>query len=299
MMLDMRRRLPSIRALESFEAVHRFGNVTRAAEELGRTQSAVSRQIAILEEFVGHALFTRGRKQLVLNRAGSIFYEKIAFALDSLEEAISDQINTLVDERVLKLGVLPSFASKWLMPRLKPLFEKNPPIELYLAKGLGRSDFDALDVDAAIVCEHRTPTGIASHHLLNEEVVAVIAPDLYSSGSKVFNKLYMPARSHVWEVWSQERNPVPSQSKIRFENYSMMIEATCLGFGVSIVPAIYVQHELDSGQLIAPFGKPLTSGRGYWLIYPETTANQSKIIDLLTLLDKADELQLSLRHDTN
>ena len=81
----MRRTLPSFRALESFEAVVRCGNVTRAADELGRTQSAVSRQIANLEEFARRDLFVRDRKQLVLNRAGREYYQRLVTLLDELE----------------------------------------------------------------------------------------------------------------------------------------------------------------------------------------------------------------------
>lgn len=81
----MRRTLPSFRALESFEAVVRCGNVTRAADELGRTQSAVSRQIANLEEFARRDLFLRDRKQLVLNPAGREYYQRLVSLLDELE----------------------------------------------------------------------------------------------------------------------------------------------------------------------------------------------------------------------
>ena len=81
----MRRTLPSFRALESFEAVVRCGNVTRAADELGRTQSAVSRQIANLEEFARRDLFVRDRKQLVLNHAGREYYQRLVTLLDELE----------------------------------------------------------------------------------------------------------------------------------------------------------------------------------------------------------------------
>ncbi len=274
----MRRRLPSIRALESFEAVHRYGNVTRAAEELGRTQSAVSRQIANLEEFIGHELFLRDRKQLTLNPPGERFYEKIVTVLNSLQEAINSQANEHSSDQTLRLGVLPYFATRWLMPRLKRYAYHHDKTELHLVKGLGRNDFEHYNVDVAIECSFRQPVGVVSHLLLDEELVATISPEVYhSKNAKPLPQLYMPARSYAWELWAQHRDTLPLEGKIKFENYAMMIESACLGMGITIAPTIYVEQEIESGRLIAPFGPPLESGRKYWLTYPDAHAEKYKV----------------------
>ena len=98
MVIDMRRTLPSFRALESFEAVARCGNVTRAANQLGRTQSAVSRQIANLEDFARRDLFVRDRKHLVLNSAGRVYYQRLVSLLDELEAETAKLVSFDSDE---------------------------------------------------------------------------------------------------------------------------------------------------------------------------------------------------------
>jgi DNA-binding transcriptional LysR family regulator len=275
----MRRTLPSFRALESFEAVARCGNVTRAADELGRTQSAVSRQIANLEEFARRELFVRDRKQLVLNNAGRVYYERLVALLDELEAETVKLVMFGSDDHVLRLGVLPTFGTRWLMPRLAGFAASGSP-ELHLVKGLGRHDFERQQVDAAIECCNSQPLDIIAHHLLDEQIVAVIAPSLYERNPKGrFDKLHMPARSDALTRWIEVRGSPFSESNLKFDNYAMMIEAACLGFGVAVLPTIYVIPELSSGRLIAPFGDPIPSGRSYWLTYPETSRTKQKVID--------------------
>lgn len=281
----MRRRLPSIRALESFEAVYRYGNVTRAAEILGRTQSAVSRQVANLEEFLGHELFVRDRRQLVLNDSGKRYLDKIVSLLDKLEEETVKLQQLSTDDHVLRLGVLPTLASRWLMPRLAVYIASGESTELHLVKGLGRADFERQQVDAAIECSFAQPEGLVCHHLLNEYLVAVISPDLFQDNKVTeYTKLFMPARSNAWDVWTSVNNQPTTHASLKFENYSMMIEAACLGFGVTVVPSIYVTYDLESGRLIAPFGEPVLSGRSYWLTYPESSRSKRKVMDFMTWL---------------
>jgi LysR family transcriptional regulator, glycine cleavage system transcriptional activator len=279
MVTIMRRTLPSFRALESFEAVARCGNVTRAADELGRTQSAVSRQIANLEEFARRELFVRDRKHLVLNNAGRVYYQRLVTLLDELEAETVKLVAFDTDDRVLRLGVLPTFGSRWLMPRLTG-FAASGSTELHLVKGLGRDDFDRQNVDAAIECCNSQPLEVIAHHLLDEEIVAVIAPTLHQHNPQgKFDKLHMPARSESWKEWVAARGSPFTAGNLKFDNYSMMIEAACLGFGVAVLPTIYVAAELASGRLIAPFGAPLPSGRSYWLTYQQAASTKHKIVE--------------------
>jgi LysR family transcriptional regulator, glycine cleavage system transcriptional activator len=276
----MRRTLPSFRALESFEAVARCGNVTRAADELGRTQSAVSRQVANLEEFARRSLFVRDRKQLVLNEAGRSYYKRVVTLLDELEAETVKLVTVGTDDHVLRLGVLPTFGSRWLMPRLAGFAAAAGPTELHLVKGLGRQDFERQQVDAAIECCHARPEELICHRLLDEEIVATVAPSLYSrEKSGLFDKLHMPARSDAWKNWVEAHGSPFTKSSLKFDNYAMMIEAACLGFGVAVLPTLYVTHELATGRLIAPFGAPMLSGRSYWLTYPESSRSKQKVVD--------------------
>ena len=281
----MRRKLPSMRALESFEAVARFGNVTRAAEELGRTQGAVSRSIANLEAYVGQDLFIRDRRQLILKDRAKNYLEKMSSVLDTLERETASMIAAQNEENVLRLGVLPTLASRWLMPKIAGYLHLSASTELHLVKGLGRADFERQQVDVAIECAAEPPEGLQSEHLFDEEIIAVISPSILKKNKKQkFNKLVMPARLEAWEIWSQRHHSPQVAKSTLFENYTMMIEAACLGLGVAVVPTVYVNQDLDSGRLIAPFGGCVSSGRSYWLTYSASSALKKQVVDFVSWL---------------
>jgi LysR family transcriptional regulator, glycine cleavage system transcriptional activator len=276
----MRRILPSLGALEAFEAVSRLGSVTLAANELYRTQSAISRQIANLEQFAKRPLFIREQKRLVLNEAGKFFIKSITRILTDLEVETARLVAFGSEDRILRLGVLPTLGSHWLMPRLASFSSEGDQIELHIVKGLGRLDFERLRVDAAFECSIEAPPDLYCHHLLNEEIVAVIAPGLYAKNRGAaahVTKLHMPARPEPWDTWMSCHDKPKIGSALGFENYGMLIEAACLGFGVAILPAIYLSKELTSKRLITPFGPPISSGRSYWLTYPETDQAKRKV----------------------
>lgn len=276
----MPRILPSLPALEAFEAVARLGHVTRAAEELGRTQSAVSRQIANLEDFARRPLFERERKRLVLNDAGKSFCEAVSRLLNELELETARLLTFGSNDRVLRLGVLPTFGSRWLMPRLAAFQHEYDDIELHLVKGLGSADFARERVDAAIECSEKAPDDLETYRLLEEEIVAVVTSDHFgqvTTKSGVFNRLHMPSRSELWRKWYDARGEPVAESGLKFENYSMMIEAVSLGLGVAVLPTIYIAKELGSGRLITPFGAPVKSGRSYWLTFPSGSDSREKV----------------------
>lgn len=276
----MRRILPSLAALEAFEAVARLGHVTRAADELGRTQSAVSRQIANLEAFARRPLFTRDKKRLILNEAGEFFSTAVSKLLNELEVETARLLTFGSTDRVLRLGVLPTFGSRWLMPRLASFTHEYDDIELHLVKGLSRSDFAHSRVDAAIECSADAPPDLEAHRLLTEEIVAVVTPEHYEevrAAGGVFNKLHMPSRAELWDRWVDQNEEPKAQSGLKFENYSMMIEAVCLGLGVAVLPTLYIGKELAAGRLITPFGNPMQSGRAYWLTFPDDSHRKAKV----------------------
>lgn len=276
----MRQIIRSVPALEAFEAVARLGHVTRAAEELGRTQSAISRQIANLEEFARRPLFDRKRKHLVLNDAGKNFHDAVCRILNELEVESAKLLTYGRDDRLLRLGVLPAFGSRWLMPHLAGFVENYTHVELHVVKGLGPDEFDRLNVDAAIECSEKPRPELHCEHLVDEDIVAAISPQYYESAGKgPFSKVHMPSRTEGWAKWMEMRGAPKTAHELKFENYSMMIEAACLGLGVAVIPTLYIHKELSEGQLIAPFGDSIPSGRAYWLTYPHNSKQKQKVRD--------------------
>jgi DNA-binding transcriptional LysR family regulator len=274
----MRRQIPSLSALETFEAVARHGSATRAAEELGRTQSAVSRQILNLEAFERRPLFDRSHSRLVLNEAGRYLFEAISRALDRLEHAVARTATLGLDQRRLALRVWPTLGARWLMSRLA-----QAPVELGIDIDLSISvdandDLDSIGVDAAILYGSGEWPDLVAYRLIDEELVVVAQPravDRLGTDVSAHPWLYMEARPGCWRRWAQARTD-PGTPLKEGPQYaiSLLIEMACLGQGAAALPRFYVERELANGQLVAPFGEPLLTGRGYYLCY--TTENARK-----------------------
>ncbi len=279
----MKRRLPSLTALECFEAVMRGGHVTRAAESLNMTQSAVSRQIKNLEGFVRQPLFRRERKRLIPTEAAKQFAEAVGPLLAELEAQTLKMITWGAYDKVLTLGLLPTFGSRWLIPRLSGFTAAHPDIQINIVTGLTHDDFVAANTDVSVQYGDGQWPGYTAHHIQNETIVAVVSSDLANANAKSpildFDRLTMRTRPTAWNEWLGE----PSDgiggtiTGTRFENFTMMIEAVRAGLGVAVLPEMYVRDDLDSGQLVAPFGPPVHSQGAYYLVYPDHLAETEKV----------------------
>ncbi|TNE63872.1 MAG: LysR family transcriptional regulator [Alphaproteobacteria bacterium] len=278
----MKRRIPSFTALACFEAVMRHGQVTRAADELNLTQSAVSRQIGNLEATVRVPLFRRERKRLVPTEAARQYAAALTPLLDQIEAETLRLITWGGDDKILTLGLLPTFGSRWLIPRLGGFTQDHPDIQLNIVTGLGPFNFAADGTDLAVQYGDGRWPGVAAHRIMGEEIVAVISPEHYRDGAPItaFDRLHMTTRPTAWATWlaasgcdAPDVAPGP-----KFENFNMMIEAVRSGLGVAVLPLMYVAADLASGRLLAPFGGAATSRQAYYLVYPEAKAGSRKII---------------------
>ena len=172
-----RRRLPPLNALRAFEAAARHMNFSRAADELSVTPGAVSQQIQNLEDYIGGPLFKRTPKGLLLTDAAQTALPALREAFDRLAEAAS--LLTAVEEgRRLTVSVAPSFAAKWLMPRLGRFEAAHPEIEVWVNTGLELVDFASGEIDLAIRYGSGRYPGLEVTHLLSETVSPVVSPGL-------------------------------------------------------------------------------------------------------------------------
>ena len=172
-----RRRLPPLNALRAFEAAARHLNFSRAAEELSVTPGAVSQQIQNLEDYVGAALFKRTPKGLLLTDAAQTALPALREAFDRLAEAAS-MLTAAVDGRRLTLTAAPSFAAKWLVPRLGRFEELHPQVDVWLSAGLELVDLTAGEVDVAIRYGAGRYPGLEVRRLIGETVIPVLSPEL-------------------------------------------------------------------------------------------------------------------------
>ncbi|SDD89763.1 LysR substrate-binding domain-containing protein [Kordiimonas lacus] len=279
----MKRRIPSLIALECFEQVMKTGQVTRAAEALNLTQSAVSRQIGNLEEFVRQSLFTRERKRLIPTEAGKQYADAVAPLLAGLESETLRLITWGADDRVLRLGLLPTFGSRWLIPRLGVFTNAYPDIQLNIITGLTPDDFKTANADVAVQYGDGNWPGMTSHKVVDEEIIAVVAPALMKGKEDAniadYDRLLMTTRPTVWTEWLEGTGLSDSSARggAQFENFTMMIEAARSGLGVAVLPLMYVADDLATGRLIAPFGGPVKSRNAYYLAYADGRGSLRKV----------------------
>lgn len=278
----MRRRIPSIEALIAFEAAARHQSFTRSADELALTQSAVGRQIAGLEDYLGVPLFNRIKKRISLTEVGEMYARNVR---DSLERIERDTLAAMAHQGaggILELAVIPTFATRWLIPRLPEFYAQHAQITINLTTRPEPFMFTDTPFDAAIHFGSPVWPGAIAHHLFGEEMTPVCSPRLMKGRASLqpgdledFTLLHQSARPDAWRQWLlqggvHEANCMKGQ---RYELFSMLVEAARAGLGVALVPRFFVLHELASGELVIPCDLPLRNEKGYYLVYPESRQN--------------------------
>lgn len=275
----MRRRLPSLSALECFESASRHLSFTQAANELHLTQSAVSRQIKTLEDLIGVQLFERRRQGLRLSVDGAAYLPAIQAALNRIEMATLQLLANRGGGGILNVAVLPTMGTRWLIPRLPSFQAKAPDITVNIITKINIFDLDAENVDIAISYGEASWPNTVSYPLMGEVIAPVCSPNLLS-GVPAMDKpadlmnqtlLQLANRPGAWKTWFDgisltHTNPPRGPS---FEHFSMVVQAAIAGLGVAVVPLFLVADELASGQLLMPFNLPVRSSQRYFMICPE------------------------------
>ncbi|WP_353182130.1 transcriptional regulator GcvA [Bosea sp. (in: a-proteobacteria)] len=274
--------VPSLSALAAFEAAARHSSFTRAAEELNLTQGAVSRQVAHLEEMLGVSLFERVKKRVSLTVAGAAYAAEVRDGLSRLAAATVSAMAFRGAAGVLNLAILPTFGTRWLIPRLPRFTEAHPGITINFATKLVPFDFAREPLDAAVHFGDPVWPGARLHRLMGEEIVPVASPALVarfglSEPADVLKAplLQQSTRPRAWANWLEEQGLPPQRALMgpRFEQFAMVSQAAVAGLGLAIVPRFLVEEELRSGALVIPVERSLIGREGYYLVYPEEKAS--------------------------
>lgn len=296
----MIRRLPSLNALRAFEAAARHGSFVRAADELAVTPAAISQQIRLLEEDLGVSLFRRLPRGLVLTAAAKSALPDLGKAFAHLARAVEGaRGGSLVGPLVV--SVIPSFAGRWLVPRLGGFVAAYPQIELTIRAEIRNVDFAHDDVDLGVRYGRGLYPGLETWLLLTEEVFPVCAPALLA-GERPLRKLD-DLRRHVllhdrqvsgdepslsWRNWLRgagvdgwdfDRGP-------GFTDSLMMMTACERGLGVALGRGGLCADELASGKLVRPFPQSRPADYGYYVVTPEGHAEAPRVRAFIDWLEE-------------
>ncbi|MFP3516935.1 LysR substrate-binding domain-containing protein [Pseudomonas sp. SIMBA_077] len=277
---------PSISSLLAFEASARHGSFTRAAEELSLSQSAVSRQVQSLEELLGVLLFDRIGRHITLTEVGRIYSLEVAGALARIRDATMQALAYRSGGGSLHLGVLPTFGTKWLLPRMSDFYAKHPEILVHIHSRASTVDFTTTGLDAAICVGEGLWHHVVSHKLFDEELVPLVgssnteaaryqcAEDLRSA-----QLLQVAPRPHLWLEWFKMQNCQPGRLRLgpQFELTTHLIQAVSAGIGVGLLPRFLVKDELANNTLRIPFDSISPTGTAYYLLIPPHKANHRPI----------------------
>jgi LysR family transcriptional regulator, glycine cleavage system transcriptional activator len=273
--------LPPITDLLAFEAASRHTSISRAAEELHLTQSAVSRQIRQLEEQLGLALFHRVRQRVVLTDAGRIYAADVRVILQQLSGATQKTMAWSDGGGLLNLAVLPTLGTRWLIPRLVDFAARYPDVTVNIASRHEPFDFAQGPLDAAIHFGAPHWAGAVCEYLMHEQVVPLCSPgyqqqhnirQVHDLSSVVL--LQQTTRPAQWADWFEQVG-ADSAHALRgpyFEQFAMIAQAAVSGLGAALLPRFLVETEIASGALIVLFPQALTSTDAYYLVYPESRA---------------------------
>ncbi|UDF28544.1 UNVERIFIED_ORG: LysR family transcriptional regulator [Roseateles sp. XES5] len=282
--MKMSRNFP-LNALRVFEAAARHASFTRAGDELGMTQTAVSYQIKLLEETLGETLFLRQPRQVVLTEAGERLAPKVAEGLAKLAEAVSD-LRGATDQK-LHIHSTPTFALQWLSRTIGDFQLKHPNIAVRLSTSQDVIDFAREEADVAIRWGKGNWPGLTCHRVMRMDFAPMLSPALAASMGGLrepADLLKLPiisARDIWWRTWFAAAG-VDNPDLDRFppnELGTQTIDAqiAMAGQGVAILSPGHFRQEVALGQLYQPFPLTCNDGRDYWLAYPENRQNIQKI----------------------
>lgn len=297
----MRRSLPPLNPLRSFEAAARHLSYTLAAEELSVTQVAVSRQVRVLEDYIEVALFERGVRSLRLTDAGRALLPVLTDALNRIETGIAS-VNMHGRGNSISIHVYVSFAQRWLIPRLRHFRERYPHIEVNLRTSSSTVNFERQSIDAAIISASDPPDEYEYRFLADRELIPVCNPELVNDAKLPFDPtetnrftlLHSLARPETWHEWlSGAGHPeIKATRGLRFETSVMALDAAVSGMGLAVGIRMLVEEELRSGILVAPFEHMHVSERKYYVIWPKGNVQRAAFVAFVDWL--TDEIQASV-----
>jgi LysR family glycine cleavage system transcriptional activator len=284
----MVRRLPPLNAIRVFEATSRNASFTHAAAELCVSQSAVSRQVSALEAWLGVPLFERNVRGIQLTPKGVLYSRIVRGALDQLDYG-TRQLQEEPDENTLRLKVPPTFAIRWLVPRLAHFHALNRDLDLQITTSHHPVDFNREDVDACIHSGSTPPPNARSRRLFGELLVPVCCPRLLERAPRLTEPRDLAQhvlvssmhRPRDWPTWLEAAGVphIDGNNGIQVENSALAYQAAIDGVGVVIAQRIFVDEDFRSGRLVPAFDLQVPTDGSYYLGYPAERTKGGRVAE--------------------
>jgi LysR family transcriptional regulator, glycine cleavage system transcriptional activator len=289
--LTLRRSLPPLNALRAFDAAARHLSLSLAAIELGVTPAAIGHQVRLLEDHIGLPVFERNGRGLALTDAGAAGLRDLREAFAHLSAAM-DAIGSLGETGTLSVSVAPSFAAKWLLPRLESFEREHPEIDVHVSVSMQLADFARDRIDVAIRYGGGAYLEVFFEKLLAETVIPVCSPELLRS--KVLRSprdLLSLTLLHDdspdndpscpnWDMWLRAAgvDDVEVDRGPRFNQASLVIESAILGRGVALAKSTLATADIEAGRLVRPIEAERPVDFAYYFVAPRAKLNLPKVV---------------------
>lgn len=272
------RRLPFLNGIRAFEAAARHGSFVGAAGELNVSAAAISRMVHLLEDRLGVALFERAANRLTMTGAGSAYQTGLTPLLDALAQ-LTAQVTQQGGARTLTIGVGPTFATRWLIPRLADFRKHEPEIEVRFTAGGVAAAF-ADDWTCGITLGDGVWPGLLAERLFAADLQPVCAPRLAARLKKptdleALSLLRVAHAADDWPLWLKAAGVSRLAAKgPQFGYYGQALQAAADGIGVAMGIRPYVDDDIRAKRLVAPFPLTVPKGKEWYLVYREFRKDQ-------------------------
>jgi LysR family transcriptional regulator, glycine cleavage system transcriptional activator len=298
-MLTSMGRLP-LQTLPAFRAVARLQNLRLAGEELHLTHSAISQQIKLLEQQIGFELFDRRGRRVVLNAAGQALQRAVEPALDRLDEGVRAAAALAAGEaQHIRITLIPSFAQRWLLPRMARWRERHPDIAMEVHSSQALVDLQREGFHAALRQGSGQWRGLVAERLIDSPLVALGAPAaarrLAGCATRAFADEPLLGDSDLWQRWfALDGCRCPVHPVATFNDAGLMLQAAEQGIGIALARELLAADALQEGRLVrlSPLALPDLQAYAFWLAYPPELAQWPPLQALRAWLH--DELARSL-----
>lgn len=279
------RRYPSTTALQCFETAARHLSFTNAAQEMHMTQSAVSKQVAQLEEMLNLSLFYRTPHRISLTPAGKTYYLEVLDILKHIEAATTSLMSNSDNSEVLKVVSHPTFCSRWLIPALSGFSQAHPLINLNIKELAGPFFSEDQNVDVAFLYGDGIWAGMEAIKLFDEYSVAVCHPEYLTDKAPCTSNinnctlLQLSSRPSAWYEYFRQQDISMDATFVgpRFDTFHTTISAALQGYGIALVPLRLVAPELQSGALVTAWSYAAKGRGSYYMSYPLSMGSSHKV----------------------